>query len=272
MNNHIGICEWSLPSVGPLSLHFAKEAGFDGIQLGDLGGMGLNYPLNHPRIQQSYLEAQQETGIAIQAVHLHTLVRDGTMLYSPTSAQGQLAVTSIRKGVDACAALGAPVLMLSSFFASLVQNEYEFETFAEHLKLACAYGADHGVCICYESVLPAWRILKMLERVGNGLRICYDLINPIRCGSGIPADEILQLGTNVIDHFHVKDTSEDMKSYCLIGTGRGEIGKSVESIHKIGYCGWFISENYYFRSPIGSCSDPFVQAAADASTMRKLFM
>ena len=47
------------------------------------------------------------------------------------------------------------------------------------------YGKDHGVLITYESVLTPERILRMLEACGGeNIKICYDMLNPIRWGTG----------------------------------------------------------------------------------------
>ena len=37
MGRHFGICEWALPVSGPLAIRLAAEAGYEGIQLGELG-------------------------------------------------------------------------------------------------------------------------------------------------------------------------------------------------------------------------------------------
>ncbi len=270
--NKIGICEWCLPPVGPFSLILAKEAGFQGIQLGDLGGAYLNFPLSNARIQKEYMRVSKETNIELQALHLHTLVRDGTMKYPIDSPSGQQGILSLQKGIEICSQMQIPSLVISAFFASSIESPKDFDLFSKQLRYACEYAKEHGVTIAFESVMPINRILEMVEVVNCNLKICYDTVNPIRCCSGIPEKEIEQLGSKLIDHFHIKDTTDDKKQYCLIGNGCSNLQNITAAIQKIGYSGWFISENYYFRSPIGSANDPFLQMKQDSYTMQKLFI
>ena len=269
--NRLGICEWCLPPVGPFSLVLAKEAGYEGIQLGDLGGAYLNFPLSNQRIQKEYMRMSEKTGIILQALHLHTLVREGTMKYPLDSPQGQKGTLSLRKGIEICSQMHIPTLVLSAFFASSLETQKEFDIFSTQLRYACDYAEKYGITIAFESVLSIDRILDMVRIVDSGLKICYDTVNPIRCHSGIPEYEIVQLGNALIDHFHIKDTTENLKQYCLIGTGCSNLPKITDAINRIHYSGWFISENYYFRSPIGDVADPLVQLKQDGDTLRKIF-
>ena len=190
--NQFGICEWSLPVGGPFGVRLAAECGFDGIQLGDLGGGPQGFPMNHPRVQAGYLEEAERTGLRLHSLHLHTLVREGTMLYPAASGKGGLARESIQKGVAACAEMGIGCLMLSSFFATRIGNDYQLDNFAAMLEYACALGAERGVRIVYEGILHIDRLLGLLDRLGERLGVLYDTLNPIRFGTGEPAEEIRQ--------------------------------------------------------------------------------
>ena len=54
MSKKCGICEWSFAVTGPSAIEYAGVIGFDGIQIGDLGGARNCFPLNDPHIQQTY--------------------------------------------------------------------------------------------------------------------------------------------------------------------------------------------------------------------------
>ncbi len=268
--NKMGICEWVLPTEGPYSLELAAQLGYDGIQLGDLGGQGKAFPINNRRLQEAYLHASQQHNVELQSLHLYTLVRDGTMKYSLGSPQGDDAILSITKGVDACRDMNIPILMLSSFFASQILNDVDFINFSELLRYACTYGQDNGVGIVFECILHIDKIMKMLDAV-KGLRLCYDTLNPIRFGSGDPNEEILRIGRENIDHVHVKDAPADLKGCCLLGTGYGGFHKLAGTLKSIGVSGWFITENYYCLPPMGKDSNFFELAQADLNTMRQTF-
>lgn len=271
MDNKAGVCEWSLPMNGPFSLAIAAKAGFEGIQIGDLGGAEMGFPMNNKYIQEGYLQAAADYHVEIQSLHPYGLQREGTMLYPPSTSQGQQGMLGVSKCIDACVDMKIPQLMFSSFFATLVRNDWDFDVFAQQLKYACELGREKGVQIVYESVLTVDRILKMIDIVGEDLKICYDTLNPIRWGTGDPRDEIRKLGKERIDHFHVKDAPLDLKGYSLIGQGRGDFAGAVEAIREIGYEGWYISENYYTLLSAASGDDLISLAAKDVRTIKTIW-
>lgn len=113
MKNKMAICEWCFPCLGRSALKLASDIGFEGIQLGDLGGASRRFPMNNREIQEEYLQASEEYGIELETLHLYTLTREGTMLYPFGTVQSDEAKLSIRNGVDACVAMKIPVLFLS---------------------------------------------------------------------------------------------------------------------------------------------------------------
>lgn len=270
MNNLLGVCEWSLPVSGPSSVALAAKAGFDGIQLGDLGGAEQGYPMNSPAIQEAYLQAAEENHVVLQSLHPYGLQRSGTMLFPTDTPQGRQGMKDVSKCIEACEAMKIPTLMVSSFFATLLRNEWDFDAFAQQLRFACQLGRDHGVRIVYESVLSPARILRMLEAVGDGLSICYDTLNPIRWGTGEPREEIPKLISH-IDHFHVKDAPWDLKGYALLGEGRGRFRETAELIRSTGYTGWLVSENYYTTLSAATGRDFLELARQDISVMQESF-
>lgn len=270
MGYYIGVCEWSLPVNGPSSVALAAKAGFDGIQIGDLGGIEQGSPINSPAIQEGYLQAAADSGITIHSLHPYGLQRNGNMLFPLDTLRGQQGAKEVMQCIDACAKMQIPCLMLSSFFSTLVRNEWDFLTFAQQLQRACEVGADYGVRIVYESVLVPRQILRMIEMTDGRLRICYDTLNPIRWGTGDPAAEIPQLA-DYIDHFHLKDAPWDLKGYAMIGTGRGALRENSEVIRRIYPSGWLISENYYTLLSAQEHTDFLELAKRDLVTIRALF-
>ncbi|GHV54615.1 hypothetical protein FACS1894206_07790 [Deltaproteobacteria bacterium] len=270
MKYQIGVCEWSLPVNGPSAVVMASKAGFEGIQISDLGGAEQGYPLNNPAIQEGYLQMAADYHVVLQSLHPYGLQRTGVMLQPVDTPQGRQGIEEMARCINVSAAMGIPSVMVSSFFATLVRNEWDFTVFADHLRHACRLGQEKGVRIVYESVLPPERILRMIEMVGGNLAICYDTLNPIRWGTGDPRREIPQLAAH-IDHFHVKDAPGDLKGYALIGEGRGDFAGAARVIRSIGYSGWVISENYYTLLSAAGGEDFIELAKRDITAVRAAF-
>lgn len=266
----IGVCEWCLPVNGATAVELASEIGFEGIQISDLGGASNGYPMNDPFIQASYLQAASEHNIMLHSLHPYGLQRDGTMLFPEYTSKGEAARESIRQCVRACADMKIPNLMLSSFFDTLIRNRWELDVYAQHLKYAVQYGAEYGIRITYECILPLPQIYQTLDIVGSELTFCYDLINPIRYTFCTP-EELFDIGLERIDHFHIKDLPKDLKGYCPIGEGAAHSEPLVKKIIEQGYHGWFISENYYTLQSANRVGVLRDIAKRDVQILRKWF-
>lgn len=262
----LGVCEWCLPVNSASAVEIARKAGFDGLQLSDLGGAAQGFPMNNPHVQESYLRAASDYGIELQSLHPYGLQRDGTMLFPLDTPQGASAQKSIEKCVDACADMHIPNIMLSSFFATLIRNRWEFDVYAEHLKRAVQIGRDKGVRVVYECILDLEHICRMLDIVGPELKLCYDLFNPLRYTFGSPED-VFKIGLEHIDHFHIKDAPSNLKGYVPIGEGCGNIKTLVSQIIQQGYDGWFVSENYYTLQAAENLDDFLALAGEDVATL-----
>lgn len=103
MNNKYGICEWFLPLEGPSAICMAGQMSYDGIQIHDLGGPANNWPLADKRIQQMYIDAQQEYGIEIQSLNpVGAMMNHGGIRYQMNSIKGVELIDNFRKTVDIC--------------------------------------------------------------------------------------------------------------------------------------------------------------------------
>lgn len=270
MSSKCGICEWSFAVTGPSAIEYAGRIGFDGIQLGDLGGSNNCFPLNDPLIQKTYLEASKRWEVALQSLHLFTLVRQGGLQKDPGSGEGKAALTSIGKGLKACEAMGIPALLVTSYDACAIVNERDIECTARLLKEACGMADACGVQLTYESILQGQYIQQILDYVGSKLKLCYDILNPIKFLKGDPVQEIEQFGTEWIDHVHLKDTPQEMSGFCRLGDGRGRFWQSVDALKRIGFDGWYITENFYHLPPLGENGSVFETAGRDLAVMRTL--
>jgi sugar phosphate isomerase/epimerase len=268
LDSKLGICEWVFAVNGPTAIRYAAEIGFDGIQLGDLGGARNCFPLNDPKIQKDYQESARRYGIQLHSLHLFTLVREGHLRFPPNSPEGRLGIRSIQKGLEACQALDIPILLVTSYDACAIINEYDAEQTAKMLRAACDLARDMGVRITYESVTPTRTIKWILDYVGKDLKLCYDVLNPIKFLKGDPLEEIALFGPDVIDHVHVKDAPPELRGFCRLGTGRGRYRETIAALKQSGFEGWYITENFYHAPPMGDGGSVFELAKNDLDVMR----
>lgn len=270
--NYYGICEWSLPVSGATAIKLAGSMGFNGIQLGEAGGAASSFPLGNKRVREAYLEAAEESGIAFQALNLGALLGSGFMKFAPSSPKGELARLSLTKGFDAAEALGIPVIVIT--FES--DDCDSFENSISHLKYAEELSRRTGVRIAIETGQCLQDIERMLERTDERDKICMDLLNPLRFGTGDPREQIRYFGGDRIDHFHFKDSISSLfikgqRGCVLLGTGDADLKSSCEIIKSMGFEGWMVSENYYFLPPMNDGSIDFCQLAeTDLRTMKTL--
>ena len=270
MNYKIGVCEWSLPVGGPTAVVMAAKMGFEGIQIGDLGGATMGYPANNPAIREAYMQAAKENHVVLQSLHPYALQQEGSMLFPIDEPEGARGKKDVEMCILACEAMGIDNIMLSSFFAAYIRNEWDFKAYASQLKHACEFGKDHGVKVTYESVLRPERILRMLAVCGENLGLCYDVVNPLRHGTGVPVEELKTL-MPYVDHFHVKDMPDNMKGYAMIGEGSGQITEVADVIKQSGYSGWLICENYYSTLSYETGIDFIELGKKDIQNVRRIF-
>lgn len=269
--NYFGICEWALPVTGPLAIRLASDIGFDGIQLSEAGGTHMNFPLNNSRVQSAYLSAATEHQITLHSINLGALLQEQTMFYEPHTSRGDAARLSISNGILACHHMNIPSIVCTVS----PETKEGLANSIEHLKFACAFARQYGITITMESILPLNTILYILDRVGPELKICMDILNPLRFGSGDPIEQILTFSNKHIHHFHMKDSLRKLfsptdRGCVLLGTGDVNLSQILDSIKKIDYCGWYISENYYYLPPLNVDGDFFDLAKKDLYTLTQL--
>ena len=268
-----GICEWSLPASGTLAIRLAGEIGFDGLQIGEAGGRLMGYPLNNRRVQELYLEAAQKYGQRLHSLNLGALLGEGTLNYAPETEQGRAARESLKKGFEACETLGIGTVVITVNS----QDEEQTSNALSHLAYATELASRHGVEIAMESAQELSVIIDILESMQEKIKICMDILNPLRFGTGNPQKQICIFGREHIDHFHFKDSEKSLfrageRGCTLLGEGDAGFAESVELIKKMKYDGWVISENYYYLPPMFDGSGDFLELARkDLLTMKKSF-
>ena len=90
---------------------------------------------------------------------------------------------------------------------------------------------------------------------------------------------IRALGKERMDHFHMKESRANSDGFItvetpivLLGQGITEFSDSVQAIKDIGYSGWLISENVYYRPNLTKGAyDPVSLARRDVETLTAAF-
>lgn len=265
-----GLCEWALPLPGVSALRLASELGYDGVQILDFGGGSNNFPLNVPWVQHSLREAKACYGIEIQNLQLQDLVKTGFVKSPVTSAEGKAALRCVKKGAEACQAIGIPTMMVNSFFDSWIDNEEDFDRTADMLRESGKITSDAGVQLIYESFLGVEDTVRLWEQSDRSFKLCYDLLNPLRYHFGDPLKELRRYDLKLFDHIHVKDAPVGYQGACKLGTGAGMQREACAILSERGYDGWVICENLYCKDPIGK-EDPCIAAEDDLRTISQWF-
>lgn len=271
----IGVCEFSFPCWGPIAIQMAGQAGFDGMQLADAGGLEAGFPFLNAFVRAAYLEAAEQAHIAFQAMHLHALFHSRLIDFASNTQKGEDARRSIRAGVEACVAMHIPTIMIT---VTEIRSAEQYDNICSALGYASTLCRDSGIQLSVETDLTPTQWHALRERVGADMKLCFDTMNPKVYGIGEPADLIAEYGFETIDHFHVKDCSANARGYFtkyttpirLIGQGETGFANSAAMICSHDFSGWVVSETFYFF-PEFLQQDPVLLAQADVSTLRNAF-
>ena len=266
-----GFCEWYLPFSGPDTLRFCAELGYEGIQIGDMGGAAQNYPLTNRRLAEAYVEMSQKTGVELQCLNMISVLSDGSLRADPDSELGRRALRTMDKGFEACRLMGISAAFIPSVLGTRIENPCHRENTIENLRRGKERADELGIDFLYESFSPVEETREICRR--TGMRLMYDTLNPLKYGFGTDAAaEISAYGTQLIHTVHFKDSTASYTSDVPLGEGVGRVQECARRIREIGYEGWIVSEGTYFRSDLAAAgTDPWKIAEQDLNTLRSLF-
>ena len=258
-------CEWSFPCWGSLAVKMAHEAGFDGLQLGDAGGSMQAYALRNKRVQEHYLNAGAKYGISFPQIHLYTLGHQCYYRSRLDSLEGQECLESIRQGVIAASEMGVPSVIIDGM---RMNNPAKRRHVFQVAQYAVKVGEEYGIQIGMETDMSLEDHISFLDALDGKLKLCFDAHNPVMYGTGYPPDMIRALGKDRIDHFHIKESRPNADGFLsvetpivLMGEGCTFFRESAQAVREIGYSGWIVSENFYFRPNILEQGYDYVSAA-----------
>lgn len=245
----LGICHWSMPIDGPYACKWAKEMGFEGIQL-EIGSYERGFPLSRPSVQQAYLELAAEYGIQYPSIAAR-VTDDYSMTQPPDTADSVIVWEAIVRSIESAESMGIPTVMIGSFLASDIRNEDDLNRTAEVLTQACDYASNRGIVIAAENLLSVDEMYRLAAQVDRqNLKLLFDTQNyPLRRGYNAAA-MLEQLAPLLCDQIHVKDGPKGQISAALLGEGDSDFFRTIESLKRIDFRGWILLENYYDQLPL----------------------
>ena len=260
-------CEWSFPCWGDLAVRMAHEAGFDGIQLGDAGGPMNGYPLRDKCVQEFYLEAGETYHIEFPQIHLYTLGHQGYYRKPLDTLEGKICLESIRQAVIAASEMGVPNVIIDGM---RMNDSAKRQHTLDLAKYAVRVGEEYGIKIGMETDMSLEDHFRFLDALDGKLTLCFDLHNPVMYGTGYPPDMVRALGKDRINHFHIKESQPNEDGFItvetpivLMGRGKTFFQESAQAVKDIGYEGWIVSENFYFRPNILAEGYDYISAARE---------
>lgn len=266
----LGVCEWGFPMPGPYAVRTAAEYGFSGMEL-DFGAYEKAYPLSVPAVQRAYLEMADAYGMDFPSMTIDSLNWYG--LSRPLhSRNGMIAFDGIRRGIEAAAAMGIPVIQLPSFNDGAIRNETDFHNTCEKIKMACEIARPLGITIASENTLSAKDTQRMVREVGYGnFGIMFDTQNYFLADGRDTAALLREIHPYVVQ-VHLKDGYNGKLSGSVLGTGESGFFRTAEAIKETACTQWLLLENYYHTQPMSNLdSDPFRILEKDLAVVREVF-
>lgn len=251
----LGIVEWACPLPGPAGVKIASELGLQGMEL-DFGEYEAGFPLYNPRIQREYLAWGEEYGVEFPAIALNALNTHG-MSHGRNTADGLIAVETIKRGIETAERMGIPVVQLPSFDSGMIRTDADFYNTCEMVRLACEISEGSSLILAVENVLSAEKTKKMLKEVGcPRLKVFFDTQNYyLNCGFSQP--DILREIAGDVAQAHIKDGYNGQISSALLGHGDTNFKATAEVIKDTQCTQWLHLENYYAQLPLRNIREDF---------------
>ena len=267
----LGICEWALPTPlrGPYLCRVLKDFGLDAVEL-ELGTVEENFPLANPYIIDRYKEEQVKYGTTYTGIAVNL-----TDFYDMTAPLGdpgrEMVEYALRTAVDSANALGAALIHVPSLHGlkSEVETEEDLKNTSECIQRICDYAQGKNVLVCTENDFTTEMQLEMNRLVDrDNFGIYFDTQNP-HALNGLNAPDLIEPIFDRIPEFHIKDGFDQISTH-TIGEGDCNPFASLEVFNRLGYKGWIILENYFWRTPMcGIGDDPYKLLQKDIDIVRK---
>ncbi|MEO8663575.1 MAG: sugar phosphate isomerase/epimerase family protein, partial [Bryobacteraceae bacterium] len=201
----------------------AKKIGFDGVEVSlGMQPVGDKLALANEEIQEKYLAAAKEQGIALAGTCLDILHRN----YLKNDKLGQKWVAD---GIPITKKLGAKVMLLPFFGKGALDTRAEKDYVGDALRELAPEAEKAGVLLGLENTISAEDNVRIMERAGSkALLVYYDVGNSTNGGFDV-LKEIRWLGRDRICQMHLKDNPY------FLGEGRINFPAVLKAMHEIGF-------------------------------------
>jgi len=220
----LGVTDWNLRLTGKVeAVALAKKIGFDGVEVSlGMQPVGDKLALANDEIQEKYLAAAKEQGIALAGTCLDILHRN----YLKNDKLGQKWVAD---GIPITKKLGAKVMLLPFFGKGALETKAEKDYVGDALRELAPEAEKAGVLLGLENTISAEDNVRIMERAGSkALLVYYDVGNSTNGGFDV-LKEIRWLGRDRICQMHLKDNPY------FLGEGRINFPAVLKAIHEIGF-------------------------------------
>ncbi len=172
------------------------------------------------------------------------------------------------KLVSRAGLIGVNKMIIPLFEKSEISGKNS-DKFMGPLRDIASAASEKNIMVCLETILDGRSFLKLLDDLDHpNIKSVFDTGNRITSGQDIYSD-ILLLGEQ-IQHVHIKDKNDDGENV-LLGTGKVNFYKVMESLLAIKYEGPFTFETFRGKDPVSTARyhkmfiDFFIREAADGT-------
>lgn len=268
MNVKLGVCNFCTPGLGAFAARFTAMAGLDGMSL-DFGFRTNGYPLSCGEVQKAYLDDQQRYGLEFPNIGLSCLDYISLM-----TRPGQTNFDEVqwiwKTAIEIAESMNIRQLLLPTFAQSEIKTEDDFEYAVDLFRRISLCAAESGITIGSENVLPLEKQRELVERVNcENFGLFYDSQNFFFNKNLSQTEALTVLYDLLVPQLHVKDGKAGELSGRVVGEGDADFAGSMKILHRRGWNGWIILENYYEQYPLrGRNSNVWDIFMADVAALR----
>ncbi len=228
----------------------ARNLGFQGIEF----GVGLDYredPLwtGEGDLHQTMRTAAERTGVEPVSICLHLL---NYREHSPASDEvkhRKVADGIIRKSVEACAGIGASVILVPFFGTAVLKSEEQVRRMTQAMERLSPLAEENNVCLALETSLKAVDVVRVIEDIGSSyVQAYFDTGNTVSMKYDL-VQEIEGLGEHIVQ-VHVKDNP----SISMLGEGRVDFEVVIDTLQRVGFDGYLMLETPATDRPVAAAA------------------
>jgi len=229
----------------------AKELGFDGIEF----GIDVDYQ-NDPLWtgeggqRQAMKDATQKTGVEAASICLHLLNYKERSPASDDAAHREVAKEIIQKSVEACAEIGASVILMPFFGSAALKSEEQIQRLIREMKEYAPMAEEKKVFLGLETSLDAPKMTRIVEAIGSDyVSVYFDTGNAVGIGYDV-IEEIEGLG-KYIAQVHIKDSPSNK----MLGKGRIDFKAVIGALRGVGFDGYLMLETQSTEDSVAAAAE-----------------